>query len=80
MPIRQRGIRNPVFIGACDSHVNFRRCLCHALHHSFKMRIALVFDSVQMMDSDLLLRLTDAALRQSLLLSLDLISPWREAV
>lgn len=66
MPLRQRRIINPVFIGACCSHVHFRRCLCHVLHHSLAIKSCLcVFDSVQMMDSDLSLRLTDAALRHS---------------
>ena len=74
MPIGQRGIRNPICVGACCRHVHFRRCLCHALHRSLVIKSGeCVLDSVQMMVFDLLLRVTDAALRQSLLLSLDLI-------
>lgn len=45
MPIRQWGIRNPVFICACCSRVHFGRCLCHALHHSLVIKC--VFESVQ---------------------------------
>lgn len=76
MPIRQRTIRKPVFIGASCSHVHFRRCLSHVFQHASLINRAFVL--VQMMDPDLLLRLTDAALRQSL--SPDFVSPWREAV
>lgn len=82
MPIRQRGIGNPVCVGACCRHVHFRRCLCHVLRKSLVIKSGeCVLDSVRMMVSDLPLRVTDAALRQSLLLSLDLIlSLEREAV
>lgn len=81
MPIRQRGIGDPVCVGACCRHVHFRRCLCHVLRKSLVIKCVCVLDSVRMMVSDLPLRVTDAALRQSLLLSLDLIfSLEREAV
>lgn len=85
MPLRQRMAREAVFTGECCSCAHFRPCLFHVSHLSISFSDLCRWWTLPPplffpLFFPLFLRLTDAALRQSMLLSVDLISPWRDSV